>query len=73
MAVTNAKLYELEKILPPNFLRISKSGIVNVDKIYALSKRISGNLLEFRDSQKQIYVSRRYLPALEAKMEKRFF
>ncbi|KRL80208.1 LytTR family DNA-binding domain-containing protein [Ligilactobacillus equi] len=71
-AEVNLKLYELEEILPENFLRISKSGIVNVDKIYALSRSLTGNLLEFRHSQKSIYVSRRYLRMLEELMEKRF-
>ena len=34
MFSTTQKLYELENILPNSFLRISKSTIVNIQKIY---------------------------------------
>ena len=32
------KLYELEEILPGHFMRVSKSTILNLQKIYALHK-----------------------------------
>ena len=37
------KLYELEKILPNNFIRISKSTIINVNHIYSINKNITSS------------------------------
>lgn len=66
------KLYELEKLLPYNYLRISKSTIVNINQIYSISKNItSSSSIEFYDSYKQIYVSRMYYKTLKEKMKGR--
>ena len=55
------RLYELESILPNNFVRISKSTILNINHIYAVTKNItSSSLIEFLGTHKQIYVSRQY-------------
>ncbi len=59
------KLYELENILPKYFLRISKSTIVNIQKIYSLSHSVSSHLITFQDSHKQVYVSRMYYKILK--------
>ena len=34
----NYKLYELEELLPGNFMRISKSTIANLDHIYSITR-----------------------------------
>ncbi len=65
---TRQRLYNLEETLPPQFIRISKAGIVNVTKIQALTKSISNTLIQFQNSHKQIYASRRYHKALEARL-----
>ncbi len=65
MFSTTQKLYELEKILPNSFLRISKSTIVNIQKIYSLSHSVSSHLITFQNSHKQIYVSRMYYKVLK--------
>lgn len=63
---THQRLYALEETLPPQFIRISKAGIVNITKIQALTKSISNTLIQFHNSHKQIYASRRYHKSLEA-------
>ncbi|WP_162894230.1 LytTR family DNA-binding domain-containing protein [Companilactobacillus musae] len=65
------RLYELEKNLPDNFLRISKSSILNVDEILSLSRSVTGNLVKFKNTYKQIYVSRRFWKALKNKLDQR--
>jgi DNA-binding LytR/AlgR family response regulator len=66
------KLYELETILPKNFVRISKSTIVNVYHIYSINKNItSSSLIEFNKTHKTVYVSRFYYKVLKQKMKER--
>ena len=67
------KLYELEKILPETFLRISKSAIVNINQIYSINvQRIpSSKQIIFYDTVKHIFVSRRYYQALKQQMSAR--
>ena len=65
MFSTTQKLYELENILPRSFLRISKSTIVNIQKIYSLSHSVSSHLITFQNSHKQVYVSRMYYKVLK--------
>lgn len=66
------KLYELEEILPGYFMRVSKSTILNIKKIYALHKTISSPcLVEFEHSHKQIYVSRHYYKLLRSRLEEK--
>ena len=69
---TRQKLYELERILPGYFLRISKSAICNTDRIYSITKGISSNsVIEFQNTHKQVYVSRRYYKPLKALLEEK--
>ena len=59
------KLYELEEILPRDFLRVSKSTIVNTEQISSIKKNITGaSEISFRNSLKQAYASRNYIKAL---------
>ena len=60
------KLYELENTLPSNFVRVSKSTIINVNHIYSIEKNItSSSSVQFNDTHKQIYVSRNYYKVLK--------
>lgn len=72
---TKYKLYELENILPSNFIRCSKSSIINVNHIYSIEKNItSSSVVKFNKSYKQVYVSRMYFKDLRQRMEeKRFY
>ena len=67
------KLYELEEILPNNFMRVSKSTILNVDYIYSITKNLTASsIVEFQHTHKTVYVSRNYYKPLKFKLlEKR--
>ena len=68
---THLRLYELEKLLPQNFMRISKSAIINLDEVYMLTRSLTGNLIAFHESYKQVYVSRRYFKDVKKRLESR--
>ena len=65
------KLYELENLLGGQFMRISKSTILNLDQIYAIIKSISNCQIKFHDSYKTVYVSRRYYRDLNDRLKER--
>ena len=67
------KLYELEEILPSEFVRASKSTIVNINNTYSMTRNLSSSsLVEFQNTHKKIYVSRHYYKSLKDKLiEKR--
>lgn len=65
------KLYELESLLGGQFMRISKSTILNLDQIYAITKSISNCQIKFHDSYKTVYVSRRYYRDLNDRLKER--
>lgn len=62
-------LFGLEHVLPDGFMRVSKSCIVNVTEIMAISHALTGNgEVLFKDSDKKVYVSRGYYKALKEKI-----
>lgn len=63
------RLYELENLLPGSFMRVSKSAILNVTNVFALTHSLSSNVVAFQRSHKQVYVSRRYYPVLKRRLE----
>lgn len=65
------KLYELEQMLPSNFMRISKSAILNLNQIYSLTKSISSCRVTFHDSYKTVFISRRYYKELKTRINER--
>lgn len=73
MYVVKYKLYELEDILPMNFLRVSKSTILNTNHIYSITRNItSASIVEFQKTHKKVFVSRHYYKLLQFKLlEKR--
>lgn len=72
MFQTKLKLYELEDLLPGCFMRISKSSILNTAKVYSISKNLtSASKVEFKDTYKQVYVSRYYYRQLKEKLEEK--
>ena len=71
---TELRLYELQKILPAGFVRVSKSTIVNMNHILSISKNLtSSSLVRFNKSHKQIYVSRLYYKDLKQKLTGRSY
>lgn len=70
----NTEYYiSLEEILPSEFVRASKSTIVNINNIYSMTRNLSSSsLVEFQNTHKKIYVSRHYYKSLKDKLiEKR--
>ena len=69
---TKYKLYELEEFLPGYFMRISKSAILNTNKVYAINRNLTASsVVEFQNTHKQVYVSRNYFKPLKNKLEER--
>lgn len=65
---TKLKLYEIEEMFPQTFMRVSKSAIVNVSRIYAITRNITGCFVRFERSIKQVYVSRMYYKDLHDRL-----
>ncbi|GBG94336.1 LytR family transcriptional regulator [Ligilactobacillus salitolerans] len=65
------KLYELEESLPRVFVRSSKSTIVNLKQIFSVDHSLRGNLVKFRNSHKQLYVSRSYYQEFKHRLDER--
>lgn len=64
------KLYELESDLSgTDFLRISKSVIVDLSKIRNLSPSFNGRLEALLRNGEKIIISRQYVPALKKKLD----
>ncbi len=62
------KLYEIEEMFPQRFMRVSKSSIVNVAKIFSITRTLSGCFVQFMGSIKQVYVSRMYYKDLHDRL-----
>lgn len=66
------RLYELEELLPGDFLRISKSAILNTTKVRSVHKNITGaSEVELTGSAKKVFVSRNYFKVLMTKLEEK--
>lgn len=66
------KLYELEELLPAYFMRVSKSTILNTKKIFAIDRNLyASSVVSFRDTHKQVYVSRHYYKILIENMDEK--
>jgi hypothetical protein len=70
--LTNRQLYELEQLLPRYFVRVSKSAIVNVLRIYSVTRDFTASsLIQFAESHKQVYASRHYYSELRHRLQER--
>lgn len=59
------RLYELEIILSEkDFIRISKSQIININKVKSLRPEINRTILATMCNGEQLYISRKYAPAI---------
>ena len=66
---THLRLYELEELLPGNFLRVSKSTI---EQIRSVRKNITGaSEVDFRGTGKKAFVSRSYFKVLTDKLDEK--
>ena len=57
----NKRLYELERLLPSNFIRISKSVIMNIDKVRNYTPMLNGLMKVSLLNSQVTYISRKYL------------
>lgn len=63
------KLYILEEQLSnSNFIRISKSMLLNINKIYSFYPKLSGNLEALLTNKEKVIISRRYVSSLKNKL-----
>ncbi len=69
MYYTDLKLYELEEALPRCFIRISKSCIVNINRISSIKRELTGICeASFADTVKKVFVSRSYFKPFREKL-----
>ena len=64
--ICRKRLYELENTLGPEFMRISKSIIVNIRRIGSVEAVFNGMMLLHMKNGSKEYVSRTYLPNLKS-------
>ncbi len=65
---TNQRLYELERVLPSNFIRISKSVIMNIDKVRTYTPMLNGLMKVSMTNSQVTYISRKYLKEVKEKI-----
>jgi DNA-binding LytR/AlgR family response regulator len=66
------RLYELEEMLPHNFVRAAKSTIVNIKQVYSVTRNLTASsLINFIKSHKHVYVSRYYYKELKQRLNER--
>ena len=71
---TAFKLFELEASLPSQFMRVSKSCILNTAAVCALSHSITGSgEVMFEGSEKKVYISRAYFKVVKEKIHRMHF
>lgn len=70
----DVKLFEIPERLGDRFVRVSKCCVVNVEKIEALSRNLTGaGEIFFGGCEKKAYVSRAYYNSLKEKLNKMRF
>ncbi|TXR64455.1 LytTR family transcriptional regulator [Bacillus sp. AY18-3] len=62
-------LYKLQYTLPDNFIRISKTTIVNIHFLKKFSAKASGNLETLLSNGENLIVSRKYVFSLKNKLK----
>ena len=70
----DVKLFEIPERLGDRFVRVSKCCVVNVERIEALSRNLTGaGEIFFGGCEKKAYVSRAYYNSLKEKLNKMRF
>ncbi|MEB9738858.1 LytTR family DNA-binding domain-containing protein (plasmid) [Bacillus cereus] len=62
-------LYKLQYTLPDNFIRISKTTIVNIHFLNKFSAKTNGNLEALLSNGENLIVSRKYVSSLKKKLK----
>lgn len=63
---TKKKLYELEELFARDFVRVSKSALVNVKKISSIQLGLLGATQVLLENGVSVHISRKYLKELKA-------
>ncbi len=63
------RLYTLVDELPGFFLQVSKSTIINLREVNALTRSLSSCLVSFVGTHKEVYASRRYVKQLQERLK----
>ena len=67
---TKQKLYEIGHLLEEKqFLRVSKSVIVNLMKIKAIKPALNGRFIAVLRNDEEVIISRKYVSALKKKLK----
>ena len=68
---TAYRLFELERLLPFQFMRVSKSCILNTAAVVALTHHITGSgEVAFANCEKRVYISRAYFKVVKEKIHR---
>lgn len=65
---TDLKLYELQEFAYTDFMRISKSTVVNLNRIKSIRPDFGGKILATMENSEKIYVSRQYANEFKNKL-----
>lgn len=65
---TELKLYELEDFPKADFMRISKSTVVNLNRIKSIRPDFGGKILATMENGEKVYVSRQYANGFKIKL-----
>ena len=64
----NKRLYELEnEYLSDQFIRVSKSTILNIDNLASVSALLNGKFEAYMNNEERIIISRHYVPEFKKK------
>lgn len=67
--LTRERLYKfVERINNPDFVQISRYGLVNINHLHYLEDSFSGNMTAHLSGKHKVTVSRRYLKALSQRL-----
>lgn len=68
--VTKQRLYELEiELEKKSFLRVSKSGIINLMKITSIKPAMNGRFLAGLSNGEEVMISRKYVPEFKRRIK----
>ncbi|MFW5841856.1 MAG: LytTR family DNA-binding domain-containing protein [Bacillota bacterium] len=62
---TKYRLYELENILPKNFIRVSRTTVLNLRKIQSFKSILSGRIECLLKNKEKVFISRNYVKRLK--------
>lgn len=65
---TDLKLYELEGFTKADFMRVSKSTVINLNRIKSIRPDFGGKILATMENGEKTYVSRQYANEFKTKL-----